>query len=410
MPATSLRALYICYLSLEDPLTHTQVVAYLQGLSDSGHPIHLLTFETGRLTRVRRREIRAQLAAHGIRWHGLRYHKRPSLPATAFDVLIGAVYATALTLRNRIDVLHARSHVPAAMAMITRFLLGGRPRLLFDIRGLMAEEYVDAGRWREGGVPFRLTKWVEGRAVSRASGIVVLTDRTRQELFGDAPRAHVRVIPCCVNLHEFERAHEARSELRAQLGLADSTVMVYIGKFGGWYMTEEMANFFSTAKRSIPSLHFLILTQGPREEITAALDATGVADYTITSVAPEDRARYLAAGDFGIALIQPSPSKASSSPTKVGEYLAAGLPILCTAGVGDLDRLITPDIGVRIEEHSEARYNEAADQLSVLMADPRTPARCRATAQRELGLVEVGLPRYRSLYVSLVSEGSRGRR
>ena len=29
--------------------------------------------------------------------------------------------------------------------------------MIFDLRGLMAEEYVDAGRWRRGGLPYRLT-------------------------------------------------------------------------------------------------------------------------------------------------------------------------------------------------------------------------------------------------------------
>ena len=42
----SLRCLYVCYLSLDDPLVHSQVVAYLEGLARSGHTVHLLTFDT----------------------------------------------------------------------------------------------------------------------------------------------------------------------------------------------------------------------------------------------------------------------------------------------------------------------------------------------------------------------------
>ena len=91
MTSRRLRSLYLCYLSLDDPLVHTQVVAYLSGLAAAGHHIHLLTFETRRLTRARRRRLRASLARKGIRWHGLRYHKRPSLPATVYDTLAGAV-------------------------------------------------------------------------------------------------------------------------------------------------------------------------------------------------------------------------------------------------------------------------------------------------------------------------------
>ena len=38
-------ALYLCYQSIHEPLTRTQVVAYLEGLAAAGHRIVLLTFE-----------------------------------------------------------------------------------------------------------------------------------------------------------------------------------------------------------------------------------------------------------------------------------------------------------------------------------------------------------------------------
>src|SRR3954454_12552304 len=139
MPAAPrLRSLYICYLSLADPLARTQVVAYLAGLAARGHTVHLLTFET-ELSHSRRRELRAEMAALGIAWHGLRYHKRPTLPATIFDTLSGAALATWLVVRHRLRAIHARSHVPLAMALLAR--LPTRRRIIFDIRGLLAEEY-----------------------------------------------------------------------------------------------------------------------------------------------------------------------------------------------------------------------------------------------------------------------------
>src|SRR3954452_7192730 len=144
-----LRALYICYLSLEDPLVHTQVVAYLAGLAEVGHTVHLLTFDP-RLDASRRRELEATLGQLGVTWHSLRYHKRPSLPATGFDALAGAVAAARIVRRHRLDAVHARNHVPLASALVVRRLTGCR--LIFDVRGLMAEEYVDAGRWKENGV------------------------------------------------------------------------------------------------------------------------------------------------------------------------------------------------------------------------------------------------------------------
>src|SRR5215212_5721762 len=295
-PRPRLRALYLCYLSLDDPLVHTQVVAYLRGMATAGHRIHLLTFETGRLTRARRGALRRALAAHGIRWHGLRYHKRPSLPATIWDTLAGAVYATLLMRRHRLDALHARAHVPAAMALIARRMVRTRrPALIFDIRGLMAEEYEDAGRWRRDGIPFRLTKAVERAAIRESQGIVVLTERIRGHLFSVERARHVRVIPCCADLDRLAAALPQRERIRAELGIAAATVMIYVGKFGGWYMAGEMAEFFAVARQSIGALHFVILTQGDRTEIDRELArrASG-GEYTIASVPPDAVAGHLA--------------------------------------------------------------------------------------------------------------------
>src|SRR4051794_39164827 len=191
-----LRSLYICYLSLDDPLVHTQVVAYLEGLAKRGHTIHLLTFDTP-LSGERRAALGADLAARGIAWHSLRYHKRPSLPATTFDVAAGALKAVRLVRRHGLGAIHARNHVPAAMALLAGRLTGAR--LIFDLRGLMAEEYVDAGHGRRGGMAYRITQWVQRRATGAAAAVVVLTHRLRREM-ADALPQDTEVIPCCVDL------------------------------------------------------------------------------------------------------------------------------------------------------------------------------------------------------------------
>src|SRR4249919_3513929 len=220
----ALRVLYICYLSLEDPLVHSQVVAYLAGLAERGHAVHLLTFEP-RLERARRRQIEDDLGRGGIRWHSLRYHKRPSLPATAFDVFAGALAAARLVRRHRLDAIHARNHVPAAMAMLASRL--SPCRTIFDLRGLMAEEYADAGHWRRGGVPYRLTQWVQRAGLRRADGVVTLTEAVLPHLSetGAGPDATF-VIPCCADVERIaERAGE-RGGAREELGIGERPTMV----------------------------------------------------------------------------------------------------------------------------------------------------------------------------------------
>jgi glycosyltransferase involved in cell wall biosynthesis len=396
-----LRSLYVCYLSLEDPLVESQVVAYLTELAQTGHAIHLLTFETRPMTRARRRDLRSAMRSRGLHWHGLRYHKRPSLAATAFDTLCGAAVCAWLLRRHELDAVHARNHVPAAMAMLAAPL--ARHQLIFDIRGLMAEEYVDAGRWRSGGLAFRLTKRVERAAMRRAAGTVVLTDHARRALFGDERRPDVFVIPCCADVEQIQAQRARRAVSRAALNLRDRTVIVYVGKLGGWYMDAEMADFYAVARDTIPGLHFLVITQadGATMERQFARRGIGPADYTITKVEHARLGELLATGDAAIALIKPTPSKVASSPTKIGECLAAGLPIIAT-DVGDVKNLLHGSrVGLVLEEFSDSAYRAAAEDLAELLAEEGTSDRCLASADAHLSLRGIGVPRYRALYGSV---------
>jgi glycosyltransferase involved in cell wall biosynthesis len=394
-----LRALYICYLSLEDPLVETQVVAYLQGLARRGHTIHLLTFDA-RLEPGARRSIDARLARRGIAWHSLRYHKRPSLPATVFDVLAGGLVATRIVRRHRLEAIHARNHVPGAMALIARMLT--RCRLIFDLRGLMADEYADAGRWKMGGLPYRLTEAVQRAALRRAEGVVTLTDAVRPHLSpARAGRDTTSVIPCCADLELIEGCQDRRETIRAEIGARDRPVMVYVGKFTGWYMEREMAEFFAVARRSWPDLLFLVITQADPAPMLHELARQGIQpdDYHVLSSAPEDIGCYLAAADFGISLIRPCFSKISSSPTKIGEYLGAGLPVLSSAGIGDVDSLLeSGPVGVLIEDFTERGYEAAAGALRQLCGEAGIRERCRGAAREKLSLRDVGVPRYDELY------------
>jgi glycosyltransferase involved in cell wall biosynthesis len=398
-----LRVLYICYLSLEDPLVHSQVVAYLEGLAARGHTLHLLTFDT-EISAARRRTLGEDLARRGIHWHSLRYHKRPSLPASVYDALAGALAALRIMRRHRLTAVHARNHVPAATALIVRRLTGCR--LIFDLRGLMADEYVDAGHWRRGGLPYRITNWIQRVALRRADGIVMLTEAVRQYLFDATdPPAPLAVIPCCADVRSDGAPRVQGADVRTELGLGDRPVMAYVGKFTGWYMEREMVDFYRSARSVSPRLLFLVLTQSDRALIEAEFRRAGIAasDHVVTRVEAPDVERYLAAADFGISFVRPCFSKISSSPTKVAEYLAAGVPVVSTA-IGDLPTLFADGgLGVVVDDFSPTAYEAAARDMERLVQRAGTRERCQAVAHELLSLQEVGIPRYDRLYRAVAS-------
>jgi hypothetical protein len=77
----------------------------------------------------------------------------------------------------------------------------------------------------------------------------------------------------------------------------------------------------------------------------------------------------------------------SATPTKLGEFLATGRPVVVNAGLGDLDDLLgRHDCGVVLQSASEAELDRAASELDRLLDDPGMPARCRALAEEHFNV------------------------
>jgi glycosyltransferase involved in cell wall biosynthesis len=417
-----MRALYICYFGVREPLVQTQVLPYLRELVAGGVEMSLLTFEPRRFDPA---EWRERLRAEGIEWEALPYHKRPTLPATLYDIARGAFRAASIARRKRIDIFHGRSHVGAAIGALAKRMRGGR--LIFDFRGFLAEEYVSAGRWRAGGWLYRLTKMAERRLLRVADGIVFLTERmtgswrpspwrfapvplpaSGERVAPQAPGEgctlpYVEVIPCCVDVARFAAAD------RADLGVRDRLVYVYTGALGGYYLVEETAALLAAARAADPRTFALILTQTPPQAIIAALERNGFTsdDYRVMTVPPAKVPRYLRAADVGISLIRTSFARQASSPTKFAEYLAAGLPVISTAEIGDLDAQIAQHrVGVLLSRFDRDAYAEAIRAMTELRRDSQLAERCRALARQEYDLHDVGGARYRRLYEAVLPEGA----
>lgn len=404
-------SLYICYGSLADPLIHTQVVAYLEGLAASGFEVVLLTFEPGRPGRKRVAARRAELRARGIDWYRLRYHKSPSVPGTLLDIACGIVLGTWLVIRRRLTLIHARSHVPGLMGLGIKLLTGRR--LLFDIRGFLAEEYVEAGTWREGGVVFRVMKRVERLLMGHADAFVMLSRPARELLTRWYPEAvagkRIELIPCCVDLRN------SSSEVLPVGREPNRTTFAYVGKLGGKYMQAEMAAFVAAYRAEGHDARWRIWTQSDPVAVRDAAARHGLAGAIDIGFAPPARLQSeLASADVGLCFWRPVLSNAAASPTKIGEYLAAGLVVVTTSGLGNTDDVLSGNgdredgpVGVILHGTEESDYLRAVHELRTLLAEPGIRERCRARARRELSLEEVGWPRYVALYRHLIpADGS----
>jgi glycosyltransferase involved in cell wall biosynthesis len=277
--------------------------------------------------------------------------------------------------------------------------------MIFDVRGLMAEEYVDAEHWRQGSIAYRLTKMMERRALAASDGVVILTEKiwpiinNWEGLRGR--KVEHSVIPCCIDLDSFSFNPADRERRRGELNLDHRFTLVYSGSIGGWYLTDKMADFFVQLLKSNGNAYFLWLTPGDPQLITTLMNERSIkpTHYQIKKLSSADVPSYLSAADAGIAFYKPGFSKLATSPVKVSEYLACGLPMIINSGIGDSDALVEEfEVGVLVNEFSPQEYARAAGEIEKLVCQPDGRKRERAVAESLFDLRKGGVERYASLY------------
>jgi glycosyltransferase involved in cell wall biosynthesis len=391
--------LYISYDGMLEPLGQSQVLAYLKRLADD-QLIHLISFEKADdwANVAERERLAHDIAASGIVWHPLHYHKRPTALATAWDIVNGMRLGLWLVLRHRLRIVHARSYVSSVMALALKRITGSK--YLFDMRGFWADEKLDGG-WPHDGRMYRLAKGFERRFLLEADHVVSLTHAAVTEmqrfpyLQGHMPS--FTVIPTCADLARFKPIPYERGGTGLVIG--------YVGS-AGTYMFDEVATCFVLLLRMRPDSRFLIVNRGEHAYIRERLAAAGVPDVAIEliSVSPADMPHQIVRMDASIYFIKSSFSKQAYAPTKLAELLGCGVPCLGNVGVGDMAEVLEGErVGVALTAFDQSSLVAGLEQLLVLAADPSTAVRCVAAAQKHFSLDE-GVQRYAAVYRDLLGE------
>lgn len=401
--ADAIDAVYVTYWSLNDPLCMSQTLPVVRAFVADGHRMGLVTFEQKpwSLAAPLRDQTRRSLRNEGIAWMPLKYHRRPRLLATLFDALHGTGVCSRAGARQGVRLFHGRGTVAAAVAYLAARLTSSR--FFNDADGPLADEYADAGVWPAGSLEHRLTRRMERHLLRVADAVAVLTTHRRDEVQALVP-GEVTVLPCGVDTDLFRFREDERRAHRAALGLT-GPVLVYAGKAGGWYLTEAMLDLAAAATRLFGGGSLLVLTHDDPARFSDGAASRGLR-CVVRRATRYEMPGLLSAGDAGLSLVLSAPSKAAASPVKNGEYLACGLPVVTTPGIGDYsDLVLRRAVGVVVGRLDPTGFAEASSTLARLLQEPGLRARCRDTAVSEVSLAGVVLPRYRRLYRALLATG-----
>jgi glycosyltransferase involved in cell wall biosynthesis len=403
--------LYISYDGMTDQLGQSQVLPYLVGLSKLGYQFHLISCEKPDKFQNQRQIVEDICQQNQIVWHPLPYTKSPPVLSTLKDVRHIIKKAVELHRLHKFEMLHCRGYISSLAGLKLKQQFG--THFLFDMRGLWADEKVDAGSWNQKNPVFKLVykyfKKKEKQFLEQADYTISLTQAAKKEIYSwkhiSNNPVRMEVIPCCTDINLFDPARVnqvVRDGIMKELGIsAGDPVLTYLGSIGSWYMLDEMLDFFVCYLQKYPGSKFLFITGDQHQQIRDKAKLRGIpADSILIRPALRNEVpASISIGRHSVFFIRPTYSKISSSPTKQAELMAMGVPVISNSGVGDTHEIIENfNSGVVVEEFAKNNYEKSLELLALTRFDS---SEIRRGAEQFFSLTD-GVGKYHSVYKSIL--------
>lgn len=344
-----LKILYLTYDGLADPLGQSQIIPYLRGISSKNKKIFVISFEKDTLSDSDHKILNHSLMTKRINWYPLRFTQKFGVMGKLWDLFKLFVYATKFQLKENFDVVHCRSYIAGYVGLTLKKCT--KVKFIFDMRGLWVDDRRESGRWPEKklvyAVAYNYFKYIERQMIISANRVIVLTNKVISEIRQIAKadqKVSIVVIPCCADFNYFGTFLANRSYERKALGFQDSELVFgYLGSIGTVYKFDDALKFFETARKVFPNSRFLVISpnfDSLGRRVVSSFNCPQLVDAvtgfgTTYSQVP----KYLSCVDILISFRLSTYSQIAASPTKFGEALALGIPVISNSSVGDIDEL-----------------------------------------------------------------------
>lgn len=395
------RILYLSYDGMTDPLGQSQVLPYLIGLSNKGYQITLMSFEKRDRFLKNKNDIKKLINKSDITWIPLPYHKNPPIISTIWDIISLKKEIKKIQRKKAFNIVHCRGYITAIVGSWMK--KKWKTRFLFDMRGFFADERVEGGIWNLKNPIYKLVyqyfKKKEKYFFTYADHVVSLThkgEKIIRTLDYIPQKFECTVIPCCVDMELFKFDDSKTSKETNNLNLC------YLGSIGTWYMLDEMLDFYKLILLHYPTALFTFYTHEKKEliESTCLKKEIPLSSIIIYAAKREELPQLLKKHQLSIFFIKPVFSKQASSPTKQGELMAMGIPVICNSGVGDTDEIIKlHKSGYLIDCFDKKSYQKAIDHLNEIINLPKE--NMTEGAEKYFSLKK-GIEKYDLIYQKLI--------
>ena len=122
-------------------------------------------------------------------------------------------------------------------------------------------------------------------------------------------------------------------------GKYDNNTFCYVGGLSVWQCFPETVALYKQIEDRIPNAFLKVFT-GDKEKASSILESYGVKNYSVSFVSPENLVNELASCKFGFIVRGESPVNYVATPTKLSNYMAAGVIPIVSNTVSFFDEIL----------------------------------------------------------------------
>ena len=194
-------------------------------------------------------------------------------------------------------------------------------------------------------------------------------------------RDHMDYVPCAVTGTQFRE--DVRQATRRRLGFEGRIVYAYVGILASYHSVEDgLIRFFRAVSSRFADAHLLcVTTEATRFRDLLAAGGVSAERATVMHAPHSEIPALLSAADCGLLLMRRCRLAPTWQPIKYGEYLASGLPVVVSPGVGVLDRQVAQErVGIVVDVFDGGDLAAAAEKTHALLREEGPEMRSRAVA------------------------------
>ena len=347
MKTNSIKTIYLTFNDSPSGIFKSQVIDRVEYLNEVGHQTQLISFLPRHNFHQNKKLI--------LNWNSKAIILK-QLPALKYW-WVNLILLLPVIMKLKTKTIIGRSIYATNLGLVLR-KLGIVKQVVYDGRGAVTVECKEFKMVPKSWLPS--IKFLEYKAINHSNQQLAVSNALieywRKEFSYE--KSTFTVIPCTIGkqFESVEISEEAIQKARKKIGFETNDIVIaYSGSLAGWQFKEgleiELAKWLEMNKN-----HKLLFLCKPHEKIDF-IKKLFPNQFIQHFVKPEEVPCYLIAADYGLLVREDLITNQVASPVKFAEYLACGLKVIISEGIGDFSEFVkNHKVGYLINEN-ETDFN-----------------------------------------------------